>query len=260
MRAFLAARASPAQRRPELLLPRDLVQDYLEAHPLVHGAGLAPADVHQAILDWHVYSAAGAAAPVSPRAPGRGPTCTECYLGYIVIDAREGCCVCDRCGVVAPGSINVQLEYVAPPVPTTSGGPGAPRVPSGLVLAPAPRSFRSELDHWNAYTQLPSHTVGTLVHRLDAWETHHPRALRVAAALLHEGLARVAPSEEAVRRAARTSRSSLRPAASLQPITSTAPSARFACGACGHGCHDARTARFHCKPFGVKRGRIGKRR
>jgi hypothetical protein len=254
MKAFLAARASPTPRRAELLLPFATVQSYLVEHPLVRGTNLAPSDVHQAIIDWHAYSqAADASSPASPACTGAAPRCGECGDGHLVIDAREGCVVCDRCGLVSRGSINVEPEWMPPPaVATVVGGPAMRRA---LATEAPVVSLRADLENCNAYTRLAEHTVAALVPRLDAWVTHHSTLLRVVAALLHVTLHTAAPAEEEVRRATRTSRSTLQPAHKLSPIVSTAPPTRFSCASCGRGCHDLRTARYHCRPYGVKRRR-----
>ena len=101
----VAANAPPpaAPPPPPPLLPYELARAFLEAHPVVRTQLLDPREVHAALLEVHARERAAAerARPQRPSSAGRaGADCPHCHRGRAVVDAREGCRVCDRCGAV----------------------------------------------------------------------------------------------------------------------------------------------------------------
>ena len=233
----------------EVVLPYDVVRDYLVDHPLVSHAILEPRAVHRALVALHGRLGAPQQAPQPP--PVR-PRCPHCGVGREVLDAHEGWYVCDDCGVVLSGSVNVTPEFQAAPQLKASCARArcVPGVPWTLLMPPKERSYREELAHWNTYAHVGTDDLAYLDRVLCAWtDGCHPRLVRVVAALLYD---RIRPQFAA----AAATRARLRKRKALETVDDPTPAPRFACATCARACHTARDARFHCKAWGVKRARL----
>lgn len=130
-----STRRLDVQDNSALLLPFDLVEDFLATHDLVVGLSLSPGDVHAQIIKLHA-AAMTHRSVAAPREQERGAiaarlpdACRNCAAGgnNIKTDAREGTLVCLSCGAVQnKAAINVVPEFRSPPVVARSG-PGAAR-------------------------------------------------------------------------------------------------------------------------------------
>jgi hypothetical protein len=234
-----AVRAAPQRETP--LFPYGLVKEYLETHPIVVHQSLDPRAVHAALISFHSFQET----QTRDEAPARVSTCPECD-DFVELDARAGAVVCRRCGLVTQVGVNVEPEYQEAPsvVARHRGVPGVAEWACHMVDAPE-ASFRDELEHWNQFTRLCEADLDDLEAILKRWGGVH--ASRVAAGLLYKGLRSKFLDESASRRTVQ------RGGSIGSEVTTTFPEADFPCTTCGRKCHDMRTARFHCRPFGKRK-------
>lgn len=250
-----AGRAQVSTADPPLL-PFDAVREYLDDHVLLRNVGCAPREVYDVLVALHAH-VTRAPAPSRAPPPVPSPTCPHCRVGSELLDAREGCRVCDRCGAVLTRAINVTREYVAAePPPFEPRLPAVPGVSEWIVRenaahvvadeAQRPSAYFEDLEHWNAYAHVPHDELRKWDRVLRDWSGSGSRRARVCAALLYARLA--IPDAADVRRCA------LR-RVRLPSVVVPVPEAAFACGVCGTLVHRQRDARFHCRWQSRKRRR-----
>lgn len=227
--ARLRSVASPQPKPATAVLVFESVRPLLEAHPLVAETGVDLRRVHAALV--RLKTSESLAAP-EPGRTARVPDCVVCYKGFVLLDAREGNRVCDRCGAVAASGVNVEPEYDA--VVHSS----APHAPPWNAAAP-------ELMHWNHFVGLSASQLETAAAQLRAL-SHERDLATVVAVLLHPTLA--VPKEDALRDAVRRR-------VAIEEVDVATEPPRFACAACGALCHDGKSARFHCRAKARKRPR-----
>lgn len=212
----LRTATSPKSRQGETLLIFETVRPVIESHALVQELGLDARDVHRALVAiCHKEDSRGNATRVPPN-------CPECGLGYVVVDAREGQRVCDRCGIVVEQTLNVHPEFDL-----------------AQNAAPARSVEWSTLAHWNQFT-------GLTIEQLTQAATHVPARAgesysglcRIAAALLKPII--VIPDAECVRSRVGEKRT-------LESAILTTQNPTFECPTCGTRAFDAKTARYHCR-------------
>jgi hypothetical protein len=176
--------------------------------------------------------------------------------GYIVVDAQNGCELCERCGVLTSEGLNMEPEYVAPPDGpvrrwTSSSTASIPKWVKYMIEPSASKkvSYYDDLEHWNHYAKLTPDEVSSVASLLQKCDfgARYGREVRVAAGLLHKRLSEHFPDEDAVRR-------NLKRGLGLEEVRPSPPIPQFACPQCGRMHHDMRSARYHCRtPYGMKK-------
>ena len=265
-----AASAAGAKKRsfqPDKapLLPVDTLRAFLCDHELLPHMRVQVADVHCALMDLRAFATAsdcGVAAKGGTATSGvPGPVdCVYCGLGKSVVDAREGCLVCNRCGAVLTlRSINVEQEYISPPPPPShSRGVTEVRGVSkelreSLAAQPMEERLRPsrhyrDFEHWNQFAYHSDDVLRGIDRMFTDWSSNWACSskrtdVRLAAALLYPLV--TFPDSDTVRHR-------VHKCIALDPVHDT-PVPRFPCASCGYTCHSAKEARFHCKAKGIYR-------
>lgn len=251
---------SPSPERGVIFL-YSAIRDFLESHPLLIHLELCSFDVHGAILQVHDFVQNPV---VEEEAEKRNPqlfmnrnNCREC-CGYLEVDHHEGTSVCVSCGLVQDlSSINVEPEFTQPPQVSqafTFSRPDVRGVPKWMLIRKenenednVQSSLWSKLEHWNQFVHLSSDDLVKMDCVLKRW--HGPGVsndLRLAGVLLYIPVSRKFINIESVRNRVRRGQS-------FDRISSITPDPEHACLACGKLCFTARSARYHCKAYGVGR-------
>lgn len=240
---------SPERETPaeEPFLPFDAVRELLSAHPLVHALGVEARAVHEAILD--LGKSTQRDVTTCPPPTHRAFDCPTCAKGFVVLDVQTGTHLCERCGAVACDQV-LQVEYI----PRCFDGTAVNRAflpdVASLATPSVPKTSFADVTHWNQFVRVSSASLDSVVRFVDAWPGRrvHPYPVRVAAALLSVHMADHFLNESEMRR-------QLRRGEGLVKLETTVPRPQFPCPSCDVRCHDIKTARFHCRPFGRKRPR-----
>lgn len=244
----------------DVLLPLSMVEQYLSQHPGLCISRTPTEDVHGAIVRLHAFCVSTVRPDVDTPLPPPQPTCPECKIGYQVIDAREGCVVCKRCGLVSRSGINVVAEYQAPPEVrnTRKRKHGVPGVPAWLLkksqaVNPADRMYSNyweELQSWNAYFNLPADDLKEADDMLRSWKATggDTREARMVAVLIYIRMRHHMPNEDEVRK-------QLRCHQLLEAVDCGPPEPTYECQACGSKHHCKKGARFCCKTSWGRRTR-----
>ena len=234
-----------------VLLPLSMVYTYLSEHSGLRACQTSAEEVHGAILRLHALCVPKLPPEDAPLLPRR-PTCSECNIGYEVIDAREGCIVCQHCGLITRGGINVTPEYQAQPEVHNARKRkrGIPGVPSWLLkksqaMDPADKTYSSywdELQHWNAYFHMTEDELKEADRLLRWWKATggDTREARMMAVLIYIRMRDVMPNEADVRNQLRCHRP-------LEAVDCGPPKPTFGCHSCGSMHHCAKGARFCCR-------------
>lgn len=242
-------RSAPTGGDGKPLLPLDHVLDLLEGHPLVVYLGVDVQDVHRALVALHKADGGGGGPEPSTHtlddrtATSRG-RCPHCDEGHEMLDAREGCRVCDSCGAVLSHSVNVVREWVdrAPGRLDDEQRASAVRgVSAHLVRRLATddvksSSYRADLEHWNQFTHLTTDELDHADATLARW-TAPPvgREVRIAAVLLRPRI--VLPTDVRTR---------LSRGEAIGVMEDPTPVPHFTCATCGSRVHTRKEARRHC--------------
>lgn len=249
---------TPSTSRP--LFPFELVRPYLDSNNLIKNMRIESKLVYAALLDIFKYRKIVQNATNSRKSKETStpPNCTECFQGYISIDTKEGCFVCNRCGAIVEslltgadtsnrdGDNPENTKYI----PGVSQGT-MKKVSRGTYHEKCVLSFREDLDHWNQFVQISTGGIDGLVHLLENWQdgVNHSRCARVAAALLYTEIEGQIPTENIIR-------GRIQRGAPLVPVVYTRPSPTFECPSCRHLLFDVKSAKYHCRlVFGKKRKR-----
>lgn len=250
------------------LFPLETVRNFLETQRLLVVLNMRAQEVHGALLDYHrfVTPHRDEACVSDLSSSDFAPNCPECRKGYLIFDIREGNQLCDRCGVVVHTCLNFlpEVDRVATDSVVNTFDRGIQGVPRWMIRQMASladrdgdgeaeeglASFREEVEHWNHYVRLPEDELSFIVDQLGKWKGGgHTRLARVAAALLYRELKEYFPDEQTIR-------NSVRRRESLPEVTHTVALPQYPCPTCQTCCHDAKSARWHCRSFGKKRRRV----
>lgn len=268
--------STPVREENRPVLPFESVRHFIENHTVIQGMRINAQEVHSALLDYHNMKTKES--PCKSELIQRKPNCRECDRGFLVIDHREGCEVCDYCGVVHAQGFNFLPDYQKEYEHQNSqrGIPGISQWMSQRMYAESSdvSSFKNELEHWNHYTNLSTDDVSAIACDLNNWtkdkdttktktECSHTRAAKIAAVLLYKDIRGKFLSEDAIRNHVRSA--SYRHVTGesselLEEVRQEVPEPTFFCPTCNAGLHDRMSARWHCKGIqglvGMKRGRV----
>ena len=230
-----------------VLFPLASVRDLLRGHPIVRALGICENEVHSAVLEIHKrFPKCDQSIPVRNSPP---PRCSECEVGFILLDSKEAIQVCDTCGVVQHrGTLNISREFT-PPAETKRGCStklkGVPQWMFQCSLTDDSNSRNSkhwtEMQHFNAYVNLGADDLRIMDNILKEWTGGgFSSGVRVAACLLYLPLKEKFPFEERIR-------GHVRRKEELPIVRSVAPSPEFGCDECGKKWSIRKDARFCCK-------------
>lgn len=272
---------SPTPPRPtECLLPLEAARKYLEGHRLVLASAVGVEKAHAALVDLrsHLTSASSPSSPATPvawsspsgsssssdasprpgaaapRVPVAAPACRACEAddSYLLLDAAGGARVCAACGAVAEEALHLVPSYEEAPLykPRLPRVDGVCRALVERLSAPLSETslhFLADLRHWNQFVRLSDDALLGAARSMQGWRRGaHTRLCRVVAGLLLAEMGTALYSEEEIRACVRTRRP-------LPEVAPRVPDPTFPCPRCGVLRHDAKTARFHCRPYGKKR-------
>ena len=187
--------------------------------------------------------------------PPSVPRCSECKVGFIVIDTREAIRVCDSCGLVQHrGTLNIAPEFMSPPDVKRSSTVHLKGVPSWMLQASLTDDSTSQYSkHWsemqqfNTYANLGMDDLLLMDDILKSWTGGgFSSNVRIAAVLLYLPLKEKFPSEETIRKRVRRGEG-------IPVVKGIVPKAEFSCSTCGKACHTQKDARFCCKQWGKRK-------
>lgn len=236
------AKHSRPAAAPSVVLPVDVVHDYLKAHPVVVHQFLTAQSVHAAILDL-IRMDSSTPPPPATAPPAPLLVCSECHKGRPVLDMHRGEDVCDHCGVVflRRHMSAASFSKDEPPVEKTAGRSQIRGVSQLVIQTTTPPNDQppfphlKDLEHWNQFTHYSGDTLRDMDRVLQKWtKGAHSRAARLTAVLLKTHVAAM-------------SNVSLRQHERVRVVETAVPRAKFACATCGHRVHTSKDARFHCK-------------
>ena len=231
------------------LLPFDCCIGFLENHTLLCVMDVDVHKVHKVIVDLHTWKQRTATATTTTTQSTQSTTarCTECNVGHVVLDEREGVPVCVRCGLVqVRGTVNVSPEYDEPPVPSKRkrDDDTIPWYVRRMCNAQREVTFAHELAHWNAFVGHSEDTLSALNHMLTTWKpTGVDEQSKIAGVLLYDSVAKQmteANWEKRVRDNTVSHGSSMIVGDSVSKPT-------FPCPACGRLEHSRKSATYHCR-------------
>ena len=263
------------EQRPVLIF--ESVRHFLENNVVVQAMRVDAREVHSALLDYHNMKTKKSLCKTELPPPLK-PKCRECGIGFIIIDHRQGCEVCDHCGLVHAQGLSFLPDYEEEQREHKMSCRGIPGVPQWMIQKMyADRidtsSFQSALEHWNHYANIPTDDLNALAYDLEDWakekwmpktntQCSHTRTARIAAALVYKDLRDKFADEYQIRNHVRDAsyRFVTGESSELPEVRQEVPEPKFFCPTCNAGLHDQKSARWHCKGVqrlvGVKRGRI----
>lgn len=235
------------------VIPYDCIRDYLEDQDLVIISRVCSRDLHSAIL----YIERKLCHPVQDTEETVHPTvrrpydCTECAMGYYLIDSVNGHYVCSNCGVVPnQASLNITREWIdrvrdedlAPPSKRTKHVPGVPDWMVNKNSANPHAGYgiraREALEHLNGYLNVNPDMLQLAHQNFLRWtENGYSREVKMLACLYHPILRSQFLTETTVR-------DMVRFRASIPQVQDPIPQPTFPCR-CGMLHHTKKDARYH---------------
>tara|TARA_B100000214_G_C23973520_1_gene631437 strand:+ start:4416 stop:5249 length:834 start_codon:yes stop_codon:yes gene_type:complete len=178
------------------------------------------------------------------------PNCTECNIGYFVMDAKEGIIVCNNCGIVSKQSINVEPEFIKPPTDVTQYGRKGIKGVTKQVVDMTNRSsddyikkqtWSEDLHHFNAFINIPEDHIPIAENKLK--NKSHVTSVsyngKVIGVLLSYYLQEHLIPETVLKE-------SIKKQTHILDIP-TSPERKHKCVTCSNMFHTQKEARFHCK-------------
>jgi rubrerythrin len=259
--------STPVRQGNLPILLFETVRHFMENHTVIQAMRIDVREVHSALLDYHNMKTKES--PSKSELIERKPNCRECGKGFLVIDHREGCEVCDYCGVVHAQGLNFLPDYEKGHEHRASqrGIRGVPQWMIQKIYTESRdgSSFMSELEHWNHYANISTDDLNAIAYNLDNWtkdKGSYTRAAKIAASLLYKDIKEKFPSEDAIRNHVRSAsyRHVTGVTSELQEVRQEFRAPTFICPTCNFCLHDRKSARWHCKGVkglvGLKRGRV----
>lgn len=242
---------NPTPRPTFDIIPYDCIRDYLQSHSLVNAFNIGTRDLHSAIIyvERHLQPL-----PEHHNTPSSAPvpTCSECHIGYMEIDAHNGSLVCSNCGLVPTrGSINIEREWVSeapqPRGKRPRGIPGVPKWMSDQLMHDSRDAYNKEtmdyLEHLNAYVGFTPDMLDRVHKTFLSWtDNGYCRNVKMAACMMHSVLKDQFLNEHVVRE-------KVRKRSHIPAVHDPCPQPTFACPICGSLHYSKKEARFHCRYF-----------
>lgn len=255
--AITRERSSASPVQDKALFPYDTVRSFLTSNSIVNAMSVDAKEVHSAIIDYHkLVSGPKEDFKVSTLVQ---PTCKECGKGYVLLDSREGCTVCDYCGLVDSVGLNVMPDYEEQDH-SNKHNPHWGKVPGVAQwmcekMASSNRDtswqILEDLQHWNQFTRMNVDELTEIANVMKGWTQgrYHTYNVRIAAALLYKDLKDKFPNEEEVRSIVRLAsyRHVNNTSSLLEEVTKTEKVLSFFCEHCNKGFDCRKSARWHCR-------------
>ena len=234
----------------KLILPYDLVLDYLKHSQIVKNSTTHPQDIYNGINLFLERNVPEIVEPDKPEYTKLQPNCQECKKGYLIIDRQEGCEVCNYCGLIQTmRTVNIEPEFVKPPEVAVKNCSNRIKGVTKTVIDMTNRnsdsykpekSFMEDLLHFNVWTNVPEDDLGLLEYKLKKNSQNKSVSYngKVIGALLSHVLKDSLICESSFR-------DSIKNGNTVESIP-TSPVRHFKCATCNEGCYSMKEARIHC--------------
>ena len=256
-----------------VIAPLNMMKPYLKSEAIIRGADTNMADVHSAMVSLIEFMKVPPSEKSSNDPPP--PPCTSivyphndstsgcgCSRVFERIDARNGCIVCDNCGVVKQFNINVEPEFVKPVEESDLAHPSKrARCIRGVnesvvrsIEASDRRDAQKDIDrlilrdmaHWTGYFHLSQHSVYEAAKLFTTWNRSGQcglsRAAKMLAILYFMEIGDKLPSLASTRKLISRADNPGFDALQMEPSGGA-----FQCCECARNWSSAKDARFCCR-------------